>query len=159
MQEWSGTAGMFLCKTTVSIFCSGLHIALTTVLLKPFESAVSNVIIYHHVQFFSSPRRNSARVFEDYLINNMHTVQSVLGNNAEGVFRRKKKSGVSDSATEWLCCDPSLPLEVLPSQAAACTRHLQSVSPAAGPRGVVPPKAWDVPGLGSALNARLILLC
>lgn len=49
----------------------------------------------------------------------MHTVQSVIGNNAEGVFRRekKKKSEVSDSAIEWLCCGLSLPLEVLPSQA------------------------------------------
>lgn len=42
-------------------------------------------------------------------------MQSVLGNNAEGVFRRKK-SQVSDSAIEWSCCGLSLPLEVLPSQ-------------------------------------------
>ena len=44
-------------------------------------------------------------------------MQSVLGNNAEGVFRRKKKSEFSDGAIEWLCCGLSLPLEVLPSQA------------------------------------------
>lgn len=49
---------------------------------------------------------------------NIHTGQCVLGNNGEGVFQKKKKrkSGVSDSATGWLSCRVSL-LEVLPSQA------------------------------------------
>lgn len=56
MQVWLDTAGMFLFKTTVSIFSSGLHTALTTVLLKPFESTVSNMTIYHHMQFFSFPK-------------------------------------------------------------------------------------------------------
>lgn len=89
----------------------------------------------------------------------MHTAQSVLGNSAEGVFRRKKKSGVSDSAIERLCCGLTLPLEVLPSPAVSVHWELQSVSPAAGLDGAVPPKAWDMLGLGSSLHARLILLC
>jgi len=56
MQEWLDTAGMFLFETTVSVFCSSLCTALTTVLLKTFESAVSNMMICHHVQFFSFPK-------------------------------------------------------------------------------------------------------
>lgn len=48
---------------------------------------------------FLSPWRNFSHVFEDYLINNMHTVKSVLGKNAEGVFRRKKEWG----SNEWFC--------------------------------------------------------
>lgn len=46
---------------------------------------------------FLSPRRNFSCVFEDYLVNNMHTVRSVIGKNAEGVFRRKEEWG------SWQC--------------------------------------------------------
>jgi len=46
----------------------------------------------------------------------------VVGNSAEGVFRRQKRSVVADNAIEWLCCGLSSPLEVLPSQAVSVHR-------------------------------------
>lgn len=90
------------------------------------------------VLFF--PKGESFHVFEDYLINYMHTVKSVFGKMLK-VCLERKNNAVPDSAKEWLCWVwACLGMSCLPSgngSGIQCSQQYDAVLL----------KIWDVLGL------------
>lgn len=77
----------------------------------------------------------------------MHTVKSVPGKNAEGVFRRKKEWEKKFLTVPMNGCAGSEPVSgcpAFPSSEHACGIQCSQQY------GAVPPKIWDVLGLGNS---------